>query len=48
MDAMITKHIVEAFTEALLLSISFGVAGTLILLCVQDFLRSRKSRKSKR
>lgn len=46
MDAMITKHIVEATTEALLLLFTFGISGFSLVLCVDDYLRA-KARKAK-
>lgn len=44
---MITKYIVEATTEALMLCLVFGISGLSIYLCVEDYLRSKRLRGRK-
>lgn len=49
MDAMITKHIVEATTEALALAFVFGAVGMLIVFDIQKAQRAAriKAKRSK-
>jgi hypothetical protein len=50
MDAMITKHLVEAFTEGLALTIAFAIFGFFFFGILDKRARylARKARKAKK